>query len=88
VRTFSANAKFSSPSTAAHLGFMATCIVELFGLDQEVAYAHAFTVRWLHDHLLASVFISNNFGHGHHKHKRSETLEARTVASCAVLNRL
>jgi Noc2p family len=54
VRTFSANAKFSSPSTAAHLSFMATCIVELFGLDQEAAYAHAFTVRglrpccWLH----------------------------------------
>ena len=45
VRTFSANAKFSSPSTAAHLSFMATCIVELFGLDEEAAYSHAFTVR-------------------------------------------
>lgn len=45
IRTFSANAKFSSPSTAAHLSFMATCIVELFGLNEEAAYAHAFTVR-------------------------------------------
>jgi hypothetical protein len=45
VRTFSANAKFSSSSTAAHLSFMATCIVELFGLDEEAAYSHAFTVR-------------------------------------------
>ncbi len=47
IRTFSANAKFSNASTAAHLSFMATCIVELFGLDEEAAYSHAFTVRFL-----------------------------------------
>ena len=47
MRTFSANAKFSNAATAGHLSFMATCIVELFGIDEEAAYAHAFTVRRL-----------------------------------------
>ena len=57
MRTFSANAKFSSPSTAAHLAFTATCIVELFGLDQEASYAHAFTVRRPHDHMRVSMSV-------------------------------
>ncbi len=43
TRTFAAYSKFSNASSAAHLGFMATCIVELFSLDESASYAHAFT---------------------------------------------
>ena len=43
TRTFAAYSKFSNASSVAHLGFMATCIVELFSLDESASYAHAFT---------------------------------------------
>lgn len=42
TRTFSAYAKFSNATSAAHLGFMATCIVELFSMDEAASYSHAF----------------------------------------------
>ena len=42
-REFVKGAKFTSPSTAAHLGMQAACIVELYGLDTAASYAHAFT---------------------------------------------
>ena len=37
------NAKFMSPSNLPHINFMASCVVELFGLDSAATYEHAFS---------------------------------------------
>lgn len=42
-RAFVVNAKFMSVSSAAHIDFMATCVIEIFGLDSAAAYEHGFT---------------------------------------------
>ncbi|KAJ9520966.1 hypothetical protein QJQ45_022715 [Haematococcus lacustris] len=42
-RTFLANAKFVSAASAPHIAFMATCCVELWGLDMQASYQHAFS---------------------------------------------
>ena len=42
-RTFVVNAKFMSPSNLPHINFMASCVVELFGLDSAATYEHAFS---------------------------------------------
>lgn len=36
------NAKFMSPANLPHINFMASCVVEIFGLDSAAAYEHAF----------------------------------------------
>lgn len=36
------NSKFMSPTNLPHINFMASCVVELFGLDSAAAYEHAF----------------------------------------------
>lgn len=41
-RAFSANAKFVNAASAPHINFMASCIVEMYGLDAGAAYQHAF----------------------------------------------
>lgn len=41
-RTFVVNSKFMSATTLPHITFMATCVVEIFGLDAAAAYEHAF----------------------------------------------
>lgn len=41
-RTFVVNAKFMSPANLPHINFMASCVVEIFGLDSAAAYEHAF----------------------------------------------
>ena len=40
--TFVRYSKFSNANVAAGQAFMAQCVVELFGLDLNVAYEHAF----------------------------------------------
>ena len=42
-RAFVINAKFMSPSNLPHINFMASCVVELFGLDSAATYEHAFS---------------------------------------------
>ena len=42
-RSFVANAKFVNPSSLPHISFMGACVVELYGLDANTAYSHAFT---------------------------------------------
>lgn len=41
-KTYVSNAKFVSASSAPHIAFMATCCVELWGLDVGASYQHAF----------------------------------------------
>lgn len=41
-RAYVSNAKFVSAASAPHIAFMATCCVELWGLDMASSYAHAF----------------------------------------------
>lgn len=41
-RAFVINAKFMSPANLPHINFMASCVVEVFGLDSSAAYEHAF----------------------------------------------
>ncbi len=41
-RVFVVNAKFMSPASLPHINFMASCVVEIFGLDSTAAYEHAF----------------------------------------------
>ena len=42
-RSFVSNAKFVNAATTPHIAFMASCVVEVFGLDMGAAYEHAFT---------------------------------------------
>ena len=42
-RSFVSNAKFVNAATSPHIAFMASCVVEVFGLDMGAAYEHAFT---------------------------------------------
>lgn len=37
------NAKFVSAASLPHIHFLGACVIEMFGLDAEVAYEHAFT---------------------------------------------
>eukprot|EP00850_Spirogloea_muscicola_P001213 SM000004S15083 [mRNA] locus=s4:1147792:1153464:- [translate_table: standard] len=41
-KTFAAHAKFVNASTLPSIEFMTTCLVELYGLDREMSYQHAF----------------------------------------------
>jgi nucleolar complex protein 2 len=41
-RAFVRNAKFMTPSSAPHVAFMGSCVVELFGLDLAASYEAAF----------------------------------------------
>ena len=41
-RAFLANSKFVSAASAPHIAFMSTCCVELWGLDLQFSYQHAF----------------------------------------------
>ena len=41
-RTYAAAAKFVSAATVPSLHFMATCVVEMYGLDPQASYTHAF----------------------------------------------
>ncbi|GLI62328.1 hypothetical protein VaNZ11_004935, partial [Volvox africanus] len=41
-RTFISNSKFVSAASAPHIAFMATCLVDLWGIDMEASYQHAF----------------------------------------------
>eukprot|EP00850_Spirogloea_muscicola_P008463 SM000045S16208 [mRNA] locus=s45:265031:270301:- [translate_table: standard] len=41
-KTFAAHAKFVNASTLPRIEFMTTCLVELYGLDREMSYQHAF----------------------------------------------
>ena len=54
TRAFMQGAKFVSASSAPHIAFMGTCVVELYGLDPSAAYQHAF----LHIRQLAAVLRS------------------------------
>ena len=42
-RTFASNAKFLNAESVEHIVFMSTCVVEIFGLDQQQSYPLAFT---------------------------------------------
>ena len=42
-RTFASNAKFVNAESVEHIAFMSTCVVEIFGLDQQQSYPLAFT---------------------------------------------
>ena len=42
-RSFVSNAKFVNAATTPHIAFMASCVVEVFGLDMGASYEHAFT---------------------------------------------
>ncbi|MEW5298161.1 MAG: hypothetical protein WDW36_001313 [Sanguina aurantia] len=42
-RTFIANSKFVSAASAPHIAFMITCAVELWGLELQASYQHAFS---------------------------------------------
>lgn len=42
-KTFVSHAKFVSPSSASNLRFMASCAVEMYGIDFNATYQHAFT---------------------------------------------
>ena len=42
-RTFASNAKFVNVDSVEHIAFMSTCVVEIFGLDQQQAYPLAFS---------------------------------------------
>ncbi|GMH33310.1 hypothetical protein BSKO_01144 [Bryopsis sp. KO-2023] len=41
-RTFSSKSHLVNPQSIIHLNFMATCVIEIFGLNPEAAYRHAF----------------------------------------------
>eukprot|EP00850_Spirogloea_muscicola_P003296 SM000013S26465 [mRNA] locus=s13:520815:526476:+ [translate_table: standard] len=41
-KTFAGHAKFVNASTLPRIEFMTTCLVELYGLDREMSYQHAF----------------------------------------------
>ena len=41
-RAFSANAKFVNAASVPHINFMASCVVEMYGLDLTASYQHAF----------------------------------------------
>ena len=42
-RQFAANAKFVNAESIEHVAFMTTCVAEMYGIDQNVSYALAFT---------------------------------------------
>ena len=42
-RSFVQNAKFVNASSVPHIHFMASCVVEMFGLDMAASYQQAFT---------------------------------------------
>ncbi|DBA84942.1 TPA: hypothetical protein ACH3X2_005684 [Trebouxia sp. C0005] len=42
-RTFVQNAKFVNAASVPHIHFMASCVVEMFGLDMAASYQQAFT---------------------------------------------
>lgn len=41
-RTFASKANLVNQHSATHLNFMATCVIEIFGLSPEHAYRHGF----------------------------------------------
>ena len=41
-RTFASNSKFVNADSVEHVAFMSTCVVEIFGLDQQQSYPLAF----------------------------------------------
>ena len=42
-RTFVQNAKFVNAASVPHIHFMASCVVEMFGLNMPASYEQAFT---------------------------------------------
>ena len=42
-RSFVQNAKFVNAASVPHIHFMASCVVEMFGLDMAASYQQAFT---------------------------------------------
>ena len=42
-RAFVSSANFMSPANAGHIDFMASCVVEMFGLDSAVSYEQGFS---------------------------------------------
>lgn len=41
-RAFASNAKFVNASSAPHINFMASCVVEMYGINEQSSYQHAF----------------------------------------------
>lgn len=42
-RVFVRNAKFVSAASMPHIHFLGVCVIEMFGLDFNLSYEHAFT---------------------------------------------
>lgn len=57
-RTFVSNAKFVNATNAPALDFMATCVVELHGIDVGAAYTHAFSAIRQLAHVLRTALTS------------------------------
>ncbi|CAG9467298.1 unnamed protein product [Pedinophyceae sp. YPF-701] len=56
VRAYAGAAKFMNPSSAPHLGFMGTCIVEVLNVDLQTAYAFGYNyIRQLAQRLRTSL---------------------------------
>eukprot|EP00983_Pelagomonas_calceolata_P125619 1161224-Pelagomonas_calceolata.AAC.11 len=63
-RSYLANSKFVSASSAPHIAFMQTCAIELWGLDLQVLYARAvFAIRQLAVYLLSILCLQMSYAH-------------------------